>query len=108
MYNINPKDASVLKCLLLDQLDYFRDRIANDRLTLEEIESITRIFANHLHLLGTADDFARFYGQSRTNVSSVLNRRMIEKPIRRVYHSFNAFQRIIPASWLNHKKETDK
>lgn len=108
MYEINPKDASVFKRLLLDQLDYFRERIANDRLTLEEVESITRIFANHLHLLGTSEDFARHYNQSRTNVSSVLNRRMMEKPIRRVYHSFNAFQKIVPQSWLIHKKSTDK
>lgn len=99
---------NVGKRILSEFLSYLRYKVDNDLLTMEEVESIARLVEGSLVLLGTADDFARFYGQSRTNISSVINRRLMSKPVRRVYYSFNAFSKIIPERWRNHKQVPDR
>ena len=98
---------NVGKRLLLEFLDFLRYKVDNDLMTMEDIESLARVIEEHLPLLGTADDFARFYGQSRTNVTSVINRRMIAKPVRRVFYRFDLFRKIIPEKWRNHNQSTD-
>lgn len=95
-YGNNNKESSAAKMLLLDFVDYFRYKVENDLLTMEEFEAIFKMIAKELPLVGTTDDFARFYGRPKTNVSSVINRRMIKKPVRRVFYSFNEFQKIVP------------
>ena len=105
-YNNYQKDTSALKRLLLEFVDFIKFKIENDLLTMDDVESVSRAVKENLPILGTADDFARFYNQSRTNVSSVINRRMIDKPLRRVYYKFNLFQRIVPDSWC-HTKQPD-
>ena len=103
-YDNISKETSASKRIVLEFLDFLRYKVENDKLTMEEMEGMARLFEEHLPLVGTADDFARFYGQSKTNVSSLLNRRMIQKPIRRVFHSFNSFRKVIPKSWVvSHK-----
>lgn len=91
------------KKLLSEFLSYLQYKVDNDLLTMEEVESMARSIEENITILGTAEDFAHFYGQSRTNVSSVINRRMIERPTRKVYYRFNAFRKIIPEKWKNHK-----
>ena len=87
------------KRILSEFLAYLKYKVDNDLLTMGEVESMAKAVEENISLLGTADDLARFYGQSRTNISSVINRRMLSKPIRRVYYSFNAFRKIIPEMW---------
>ena len=67
--------------------------------TMEEIQSAVNALESDMEIHGTIQDFAKFYDQSRTNVSSVINRRMLEKPKRRVSYSFKAFRKIVPKSW---------
>lgn len=93
---------NVGKRILLEFIDFFRYKVENDLLTMQEMESIARTIEENVKLLGTADDFARFYGQPRTNISSTINRNMLEKPIRRVFYSFNAFRKIAPPKWKGH------
>lgn len=81
-------NANAGKQVLLEFLDYLHFKIENDLLTMEEIETLVHFIDNDLTVLGTIDDFASFYKQSRTNVSSVIHRRLIEKPVRKVYYSF--------------------
>lgn len=90
---------NVGKRLLLELLDFLRYKVDNDLMTMEDIESLARVIEEHLPLLGTADDFARFYGQSEQNVRTLISRRYIGKPKRRVYFSFNQFRGLIPKSW---------
>lgn len=96
------------KKILLDFIDFFRFKVENDLLTMEEVEGAARLLEKCLPLIGTSDDLARFYNQSKTNVSSVINRRMVQKPVRRVFYSFNAFQKIVPNSWFAHRQKPDK
>lgn len=93
---------NVGKLILSEFLSYLKYKVDNDLLTMEEVESIVRTLEDNLTVLGTADDFARFYCQPRTNISSVINRKMMAKPIRKVYYPFKAFRKIIPEKWKNH------
>jgi hypothetical protein len=94
----------VCKKIVLEFLAFLRYKIKNDLLTMEEIESIARMVEENLTVLGTAEDIARFYSQTTKNVTTVISRRMLEKPIRKVFYSFKAFRKIKPASWSYHKK----
>lgn len=102
-YNKDSDNKELGKKILLEFLDFIRFKVENNLLTMEEIDGAARMIEEHIPLVGTADDLARFYGQSMTNVSSVINRRMIKKPIRRVFHSFNEFRKVVPKSWITHK-----
>lgn len=99
-----PKEQSLGKKIVLEFLDFIRFKIESDSLTMEDADSIARTFENSLNLTGTADDFARFYGKTKTNVTTVIDRKMLPKPRRLVMHSFNAFRKVIPSSWHIHKE----
>ena len=98
-YNNMSKEQNNFKGIVLEFLDYIRYKVENDCLTLEEAESIARTFEENLDLTGTADDFARFYGKSKTNVTTVIDRKMLPRPRRMVMHSFNKFRKAVPDSW---------
>lgn len=79
-------------------LRYYDQRL--DNCTMQEIKSVTNMLMSNMEIHGTLDDFAEFYGRSKDAVSSVIKRRMIQKPKRNVVlYPFHAFQRIIPDSW---------
>lgn len=94
---------NVGKKVLAEFLGFLKYKVDHDLLTMEEVESLAKAIEENVTILGTTDDFARYYGQSKTNVSSVINRRMIQKPTRKVYYSFKAFRKIIPDKWRIHK-----
>lgn len=90
------------KEIILEFLDFLRFKIENDRLTLGDTEAMARVFEQGLDLTGTADDFARFYGKSKTNVTTVIDRKFLPKPTRMVSYRFNDFRKAVPSSW-NHR-----
>ena len=98
---------NVGKTILSEFLSFLKFKVDNDLLTMEEVESISKTIEENISVLGTTDDFASFYKQPKTNISSVINRRMIQKPIRRVFYSFNSFRKIIPEKWRRHTNNTD-
>ena len=104
---IMSEKSKIFKNIILEILDYLRYKVENDRLTLSETESIARTIESGLDLQGTVEDFSRFYGHPRTNISSVINRRMIEKPVRRVSYSFGSFRKIVPDRWRDHRQNAD-
>lgn len=87
------------KVIVSEFLGFLKYKVDNDLLTMEEVESLAKAMEEGLEMMGTAEDFARYYGQPRTNVSSVINRRMLEKPKRRVFYPFRAFRKIVPKAW---------
>lgn len=95
------KEQSLGKRIALEFLDFLRFKVENDSLTMEEVESIAKTFEESVNLTGTADDFARFYGKSKTNVTTVIDRKMMSRPRRIVVHSFNEFRRNKPVSWIH-------
>lgn len=96
-----PEKTNFAKRIILEFLDFIRFKIENDSLTMEEADSIAKTIENSLNLTGTTDDFARFYGKSKTNVTTVIDRKMLPKPRRVLLHSFNLFRNAIPKSWVH-------
>ena len=89
----------VAKKLVIEFLDFLKYKVENDLLSIDDIDSIDRAIKQDLKIVATIDDLAAFYGQSNGNVRSLISRRMIQKPQRRVYYSFNAFSKIVPEKW---------
>lgn len=89
----------VAKKLVIEFLDFLKYKVENDLLSKDDIDSIARAITQDLKIVATIDDLAAFYGQPNGNVRSLICRRMIQKPQRRVYYSFNAFSKIVPEKW---------
>lgn len=90
---------SPLKSTLSEFLSFLKYKVDNDLLTMEEVESLAHTIEEGLTVRGTTDDLANFYGQPKTNISSLISRKMVKKPVRRVYYSFKAFRKIVPEKW---------
>lgn len=92
------EDEIDFKAELRGILRYYDQRL--DSCTMQEVKSVTNMLMSNMEIHGTLDDFAEFYGRSKDAVSSVIKRRMIQKPKRNVVlYPFHAFQRIVPDSW---------
>ena len=89
----------VAKKLIIEFLDFLKYKVENDLLSMEDIDSLVRAFKQDLKIVATIDDLATFYGKPNVNVRGLISRRMIQKPQRRVYYSFNAFSKIVPEKW---------
>jgi hypothetical protein len=97
------------KQILTEILDYYRYKIDNDLCTMEEIEETSKLLQRNMEIRGTISDFSRFYGVSEGNVRSTINRKVLDKPIRRVYYRFVSFMKAAPEKWRKremHKKLT--
>ena len=92
-------NTNFAKRIILEFLDYIRYKVEHDKLTMKEADSIARTIEENLDLTGTVDELSEFYGQSKTNIKTVICRKMLSKPQRRVFYSFNAFRKVIPQRW---------
>ena len=90
-----------LKHNLSEIIGYIKYKVDNDLCTPEEIESVSKMAMENLKLYGTIEDMARFYGVPESKVRNTINRKMIEKPKRRVYYRFLSFLKIVPNKWRN-------
>ena len=88
-----------LKHNLSEILGYIKYKLDNDLCTQEEIESVSRMVQENLELHGTIEDIARFYDVPESKVRNTINRKMVEKPKRRVYYRFLSFMKIVPEKW---------
>ena len=90
-----------LKNNLSEIIGYIKYKVDNDLCTPEEIESVSRMAMENLELYGTIEDMAKFYNVPESKVRNTINRKMIEKPKRRVYYRFLSFLKIVPNKWRN-------
>jgi hypothetical protein len=91
----------VLKHNLSEIIGYIKYKVDNDLCTPEEIESVSKMAMENLKLYGTIEDMAKFYNVPESKVRNTINRKMIEKPKRRVYYRFLSFLKIVPNKWRN-------
>lgn len=80
-------------------LGFMKDQVDNDSLTLEDFETLVEAIEKDLSLYGTSDDFARYFHKNPVAVRSVICRKMMSKPKRKVLHNFKEFLKIAPDSW---------
>lgn len=80
-------------------LETFRRKLRAGALTMSELRAILEIFAAAGGVSVTASDLAELYGTTEVNVRSVIKRRMVSRPTRRVYYDLLEFMRIVPRKW---------
>ena len=88
-----------LKNNLSEIIGYIKYKVDNNLCTPEEIESVSRMAMENLELYGTIEDMAKFYNVPESKVRNTINRKMIDKPKRRVYYRFLSFLKIVPEKW---------
>ena len=88
-----------LKHNLSEIIGYIKYKVDNDLCTPEEIEAVSKMAMENLKLYGTIEDLAKFYEVPESKVRNTINRKMIEKPKRRVYYRFLSFMKIVPNKW---------
>ena len=94
---------NLAKRLVTEFLDYMKFKVDNDLLTMEEVDSIAKAIEEKMNIIGTVEDFAKFCKVSEANVRHVINRKVLDKPKRRVYYRFIPFIKNIPNKWLKDK-----
>ena len=92
------------KFLLSSFFGFLKDQIDNDCLSMEDFENLVSVVENDLSLKGTADAFARYFHKSPVAIRSVLSRRLLPKPTRRVTYDFKSFLKQAPDSWFVARK----
>ena len=98
------KTTDMIKRLLLEIIDYYRDKIANDNCTEAEMRDIFALVSSKIVGDSTIADIAEHFGQSESNVRNIIARRYIGKPKRRVSYNFFKILDIVPKSWLKKEK----
>ena len=91
------------KELIRQTLDFWRYKLDHDLCTMEELESLSKMFQNNLKVTGTVEDFARYCDKPEQQVRNVIHRKVLAKPKRRVYYRFFPFIKNIPDKWLKDK-----
>lgn len=100
----NPKDMSFItdpilgRKILAEMLGFVKHRVEKGWFTLEEMSMLGH-FADCVPIYATVEDLASYYGKSETAIRSVIHRRMMSKPKRRVLYDFHEFQRVVPDKW---------
>ena len=89
---------------ILEVLEFWKYKVANNLCTPEEMESLSKMLQENMDMYGTVEDFAKFFDVSETQIRTTINRKMIDKPKRRVYYRFMSFLKIIPKSWRDKRK----
>ena len=74
-------------------------KLDNNLCTPDEMNSFADAAKEHLNLLATTEEMAKFYGVSDHQVRSAINRKLISKPKRRVYYRFLDFMKVAPEKW---------
>lgn len=89
------------KALLSEILAYYKYKVDNNLCTPAEIESASKVLQENMKMYGSISDLAKFYGVSEQNVRTTINRKLVDKPVRRVLYPFHKFIRIVPDKWRN-------
>ena len=104
-YKEDSSKRNINKEILCEFLDFLKFKVVNDRLTADEVASIVNSIVSGIDLYASTSELARFYNQSEHNIHCVANRRLIQKPVRRVYYPFSAFSRVVPEAWKKTRKK---
>ena len=88
---------------LIRLLDYYKVQLKSGSCTMGAMLTFYEFLMENINVVGTVEDFARFYGIPESTIRSVISRKMIDKPKRRVFYPFHKFTKIVPRSWLKKK-----
>ena len=91
------------KEIILETLEFWKYKIKTNSCTMEELDRLAKLSEQELNIQATAEDLAKYFGTSESNVRHVLNRKVVDKPKRRVYYRFLPFLKNVPTKWLKNK-----
>lgn len=95
--------GDILCNTLIEFLDFLKFKIKEGKFTLEELESFYNVLNSSLNVYATIEDLAKHYGKEEVRVRTEINKKLISKPIRRVYYRYQDFDSIVPKSWKSIK-----
>lgn len=93
----------MIKELLLEIIDFYRYKIANDKCTDADMRTAFNFLTENVSIEATISDIAKHYNQSESNVRNIISRKYIGKPKRTISYNFNKLLKIIPYNWLSDK-----
>ena len=91
--------AELGRRLLSEFFAFMKFKVDSGGLTLEEETALLKLFEESIPVCATIEDLSGYYGKSETAVRSVISRRLLKKPKRRVMYDFQAFRKIVPDKW---------
>lgn len=89
------------KKILSEILAYYKYKVDNDLCTMAEIESATKALESNMEIYGTIEDFSKFYDVPQVNVRATISRKLLDKPVRKVFYRFHKFLKVVPNKWRN-------
>ena len=98
------KQGNFMREALSEFLGFLKYKVDNGVLTMQDVETMLSALELGLDIKGTTDDFANYFGKSKWAVVGIIKRKVFAKPQRNVVlHSFGAFLKHIPRSWLDRR-----
>ena len=88
-----------MRDVLCDCLAFVGNKIKDGTVTIEDVRSMFETVMSSTGAMASIKEIARYYGKSEVNVRSVIKRRVLGKPVRRVYYNFSEVCRKVPESW---------
>ena len=93
------KDTDLFARILSEFLGFLKYKVDHGGFTAEECMAMLRCIEGSIPVSATVEDLAGYYGQSEVAVRSVISRKMLKKPKRRVMYDFREFRRVAPDKW---------
>lgn len=93
------KKESVMRDTLAEFFGMLQYKVKHGFFTVDDVKAMLRAVESCGGLSATIQDLAGYYHTSEVNVRSVIKRRIIDKPKRKVYYDFLQFSDVVPPSW---------
>ena len=100
-------EEQTMRELLCECLRFIERKIEDGKVTINDIRTMTETLCSTLGIDATIKDIANFYDTSEINVRSLIKRRILGKPKRRVYYDFREIAEKVPAKWHGKHSRTD-
>ena len=84
-------------------LDFYKYKVNNGSCTMEDLNSVSEMLQENLDVIGTVEDFSRFCDIPENQVRTIISRKVIDKPKRRVFYRFLPFIKNVPRNVLRKK-----
>lgn len=91
------------KTIINEVLDFLKFKVNSDSCTPEEFRNLSDMLIERLDTIGTVEEIAEFFNVPQQNLRTMINRKVSDKPKRRVYYRFMSIMKNIPEKWLKHK-----
>lgn len=78
-------------------------KLDNNLCTPEEIRSWGDAASQNIEIDASIKELADFFNVSEQNVRTTINRKLLDKPKRKVLYPFHKFLKVVPDKWMNHK-----